>query len=104
MLKRILWIVLFVTTLNGCALLVDSICEDKLLPYVKEYRPNPNIKWHYVDGERVQQICGAFTFGCAMVPENPKDVCHIYVEPNPPEWLIKHEKDHCHGLDHCGVE
>jgi hypothetical protein len=82
--------------LPGCAGLVQD-----------DWQPQPShppLAEHHIqisqaDVERVCGKRGLHVYGCALRVAEAR-VCLIYTPPNPPEWLMVHERKHCAGWDH----
>jgi hypothetical protein len=59
------------------------------------------------DGAQLQAVCRgldrraryAVYFGCAE-RDYANGACVIWTEPNPPAWLVAHERHHCEGFSH----
>lgn len=83
--------------LQGCAIPVQEDWHD---------RPtHPALPPFYFElaAADLESVCGhqpkMRTYGCALrlVEEH---ACAIFTEPEPPQWLLTHERMHCAGWDH----
>ena len=96
-------VVLALLTLPACVTSSITMVSTDLLPG-KEYRPNPIMKIHYSKTEaEINRLCrkkipryrGPTIIACAIIPADPKDVCHIYIQHD--SKYLHHETGHCHG-------
>lgn len=58
-------------------------------------------------GEALQIMCNRVDgarfvtyYGC-VERDYARGVCWVYLEPNPPAWLMEHELMHCKGFSHA---
>lgn len=89
-------------SLGGCAALEASEGWER----APRHKALP-VHYIYVEGKDLAPNCGwprlsNFTLhACSKrVPE--ADVCLIFTEPNPPQWIKSHEEKHCAGYEHDG--
>jgi hypothetical protein len=45
------------------------------------------------------KLLGGIPFACAEWDLN-KNTCDIYISENAPDWMLKHELEHCNGFGH----
>lgn len=72
----------------------------------KTHAPIANVRFIEAPGDIVQTICRnvagsqyAIYYGCAE-RDYLHETCWIYTEPDPPAWLVEHERRHCAGESH----
>lgn len=85
--------------LSGCAVLEYEAEGWEARPSHKPLTP------YYIVSDDVASACGIYgagllTHGCAR-RDYASGLCIITTGPNPPEWLLVHERRHCAGFNHA---
>lgn len=74
----------------------------------EDWNPEPTLPplepiYMEVHASQLPSLCGdhpgMLLYGCAKRDYVMRE-CVIYTEPNPPRWLLDHERRHCAGWDH----